>query len=99
MLKETDTIVALFYTPLRCVGGGVCLQPDVLLRLFLVGVGPDRWMAWCVCLLMSSEAFPNMTGWHGNYCILLREKISTVRIENEHSCGSISPSKAGHERM
>ena len=49
-----------------CVGGiFVGLSGDILFELFPVGVGPDQCLAWCVCLLVTCEAFSNMTGWHG----------------------------------
>ena len=38
----------------------------VLLSPFFAGMGPDRCLAWCVCLLVTTEAFPNMTGWHSD---------------------------------
>ena len=38
----------------------------VLLSLCFAGMGPDRCLAWCLCLLVTTEAFPNMTGWHSD---------------------------------
>ena len=45
----------------------------VLMSLFFAGVGPDRCLAWCMCLLVTVEAFSDMTGWHsdGVYIVVL----------------------------
>ena len=36
------------------------------LCVFAGVMGSDRCLAWCMCLMITTEAFPVMTGWHGN---------------------------------